>query len=505
MLHRSTKETRAPAPERLLATLLSIDLIHPTKRADGLGDITRREREAQHLLLVHRELARYGGHEVESAEDGFLATFDRPVRAIHCACAIREAVCSPDIDVRAGLHAGEVERDASSMKGLAVDVAVRLAALAGAGEVLVSSTVKDLVGGAGIEFEERGLQILKGVPGEWRVYAVLDTDALARDAGEPGAPAQPVLAAGSRGQRYARRALLVGTAALVCLGGAVGAVLVGRYLPQTARLHSQSAAAGSFGRPRALQPPFQNASVVAEDADAQPKLNLAVTDLNAILSQFASDYGPTPPRHLTVYLTTSEVDAIQLMAQQFKMRQDVINNFFAPNSPSSVATHSTPPDAVGSVIYLPNTADLRQALAFTAASYYLAAGDQGTPGPPGLGAYPYWFARGFIVYEQDRFRESKALFRQMAVDDVQAGTAPSLASISRGADVTAFEATAASNTTRVDARSEAAVEYLAQKYGEATLGRLLREGRFPAFADTLHQISGMSLDDFNAALTASLQ
>jgi hypothetical protein len=402
------------------------------------------------------------------------------------------------VEVHAGVHAGEIERDRVGLKGLAVDVGARVAEIAGSGEVLVSSTVKDLVGGAGIKFEDRGVRTLNGVPGEWQLYAVLWVPA-EEGSEHLGHAAQ---ATGIQGlqQLSARRAFLVGGTAFAC-AAAVAAVLAAQPWLRRVLLR------GSLptGQPRAfsvsgernlaaLQPPLQSVSVVADDAGAQPRLDEAVKDLSAILAQFANDYGPPPATYLTVHLTTNEVDAKQLMAQKFKLDPAAISNFFAANSGRSVMAVATPPDGVGGIIYLPNNTNLRGVLAYAAATYYL-----------GLGGYPRWFARGFVVYAQVRFSEGTLSLRQTAVNDVQAGTAPSLADLGSGATVQAFEAAAPSNPARVDARSEAAVEYLARKYGEVALGRFLREGRFPAFNDALQQITGMSLDDFNAALTASLQ
>jgi class 3 adenylate cyclase len=121
---------------------------------------------------VRRQLARFGGREVDTAGDGFLATFDGPARAIRCAVAIRDGLGAIGLEVRAGLHTGEIELRGDDIAGLAVHIGARIAALAGAGEVLVSSTVRDLVAGSGLAFEDRGSRVLKGVPGEWRVFAV---------------------------------------------------------------------------------------------------------------------------------------------------------------------------------------------------------------------------------------------------------------------------------------------------------------------------------------------
>ena len=157
---------------RVLATVLFTDIIGATERATGLGDRRWRELLDDHHRLVRAQLSRYRGREVDTAGDGFFATFDGPARAIRCACAITESVRELGLDVRAGLHTGECELMSEKVGGIAVHIGARVAAEAAPGEVLVSSTVKDLVAGSGLEFEDRGVAALKGVPGEWRLYAV---------------------------------------------------------------------------------------------------------------------------------------------------------------------------------------------------------------------------------------------------------------------------------------------------------------------------------------------
>jgi pimeloyl-ACP methyl ester carboxylesterase len=161
-----------PEPDRVLATILFTDIVGSTERAAGLGDRRWRELLEAHHAAVRRELERFRGHEVDTAGDGFLATFDGPARAIRCATAIRAGVSALGLEVRAGLHTGECELHGDTVAGIAVHVGARVAALAGPSEVLVSGTVKDLVAGSGIEFDDRGVHDLKGVPGEWRVHAV---------------------------------------------------------------------------------------------------------------------------------------------------------------------------------------------------------------------------------------------------------------------------------------------------------------------------------------------
>jgi class 3 adenylate cyclase len=161
----------APEPNRVLATVLFTDLVGSTERAAELGDRRWRELLDAHEAAVRRELVRFGGREVDTAGDGVFATFDGPARAIRAACAIRDSVRGLGLELRAGLHTGECELANGKVRGIAVHTGARVAALAKPGEVLVSGTVRDLVAGSGIAFEERGEHELKGVPGLWRVYA----------------------------------------------------------------------------------------------------------------------------------------------------------------------------------------------------------------------------------------------------------------------------------------------------------------------------------------------
>ena len=158
--------------DRVLATVLFTDLVKSTERAAELGDRRYRELLEQHHATVRRELARFGGKEMDSAGDGFFASFEGPARAIHCAAAMREALRGIGLESRAGLHTGECERVDGKLGGMAVHIGARVCALAGAGQVLVTSTVKDLVTGSGIQFEDHGSHALKGVPGEWRLFAL---------------------------------------------------------------------------------------------------------------------------------------------------------------------------------------------------------------------------------------------------------------------------------------------------------------------------------------------
>jgi pimeloyl-ACP methyl ester carboxylesterase len=161
-----------PEPDRVLATVMFTDIVGATERAAALGDRRWRDLLDSHHALVRRELARFRGHEVDTAGDGFLATFDGPARAIRCACAISGGAPQLGLEIRAGLHTGECELIGDKVGGIAVHIGARVAASASPGEVLVSSTVKDLVAGSGLRFADRGVHTLKGVPGEWRLFAV---------------------------------------------------------------------------------------------------------------------------------------------------------------------------------------------------------------------------------------------------------------------------------------------------------------------------------------------
>jgi pimeloyl-ACP methyl ester carboxylesterase len=164
--------TRQARPlDRILATVMFTDLVDSTRRAADVGDRRWGELIERHDELTRRQLDRFRGREVKTLGDGFLATFDGPARAIECACAIRDGVGPLGLEVRAGLHTGECELDRDDVRGMAVNIGARVGALAGANEVLVSSTVKDLVVGADLRFAERGEHELKGVPGTWRLFA----------------------------------------------------------------------------------------------------------------------------------------------------------------------------------------------------------------------------------------------------------------------------------------------------------------------------------------------
>jgi class 3 adenylate cyclase len=164
----------SPVPDSVLATVLFTDLVGSTEQAAALGDRAWRDVLTRHHGDVRREIARFRGEEVDSAGDGFFCRFDGPARAMACARAIIDSAKPLDLDVRAGVHTGECQILGPKIAGIAVVTGSRISALAAPGEVLVSSTVKDLVAGSGFAFEERGEHELKGVPGTWRLYAVVD-------------------------------------------------------------------------------------------------------------------------------------------------------------------------------------------------------------------------------------------------------------------------------------------------------------------------------------------
>jgi class 3 adenylate cyclase len=171
--HFLTGQQPEVADDRVLATVLFTDIVDSTRRAAELGDRNWRALLDAHDAIVRAQLARFRGREVNTSGDSFLVMFDGPQRAIRCAMAIREAVRSLGIEVRAGLHTGECEVRGEDIGGIAVHIGARVSALAGPNDVLVSSTLRDLVIGSGLQFEDRGSYELKGVPGEWRLFAVV--------------------------------------------------------------------------------------------------------------------------------------------------------------------------------------------------------------------------------------------------------------------------------------------------------------------------------------------
>jgi class 3 adenylate cyclase len=163
---------RRAASDSVLATVLFTDMVGATERAVALGDRAWRDLLDRHHVLVRQQLARFRGREIDTTGDGFLVAFDGPTRAIHCAAGIRDAVRALGMETRAGLHAGECELIGDKVGGIAVHTAARVMAEAAPGEILVSSTVKDLVAGSGIRFRPRGVHALRGVPGAWALFAV---------------------------------------------------------------------------------------------------------------------------------------------------------------------------------------------------------------------------------------------------------------------------------------------------------------------------------------------
>ena len=169
---------RVPESGQVLATLLFTDIVGSTERVANLGDEKWRELLDAHNAVLRREIGRFRGREVATTGDGFLATFDGPARAVRCALATRDAVRSLGLEIRAGVHTGEIERTGEDVRGIAVHVGARIASEAEGGEVLVSATVKDLVAGSGLGFKDRGFRALKGVPQEWQLFAVTTAHAL---------------------------------------------------------------------------------------------------------------------------------------------------------------------------------------------------------------------------------------------------------------------------------------------------------------------------------------
>jgi len=164
--------TQEASFDRALATVLFTDIVGSTEKAAEVGDRVWRDLVRRHHSIVRTMLARYRGKEIDTAGDGFFATFDGPARAVHCAVAVVEAVRPLGLEIRAGLHTGEVETVGGKVTGMAVNIGARITGLAGPSEVLTSSTVKDLVAGSDLAFEEAGEHELKGVPDRWRLYRV---------------------------------------------------------------------------------------------------------------------------------------------------------------------------------------------------------------------------------------------------------------------------------------------------------------------------------------------
>lgn len=213
---------RRPGGRRILATVLFTDIVGSTELAARLEDRRWRRLLAQHHSLVRRELKRFGGREVDTAGDGFFAVFDQPAQAVRCAAAISNAVRSLGIDVRAGLHMGECELMGRKVGGIAVHIGARILGQAGPGEVLVSSTVKDLIAGSGLSFQDRGTHDLKGVPGEWRLFA-LEQEAL-----PPPMEAIVEEAPSEEEARPRRRRIVAAVGASILMAAAVATFLLSR-------------------------------------------------------------------------------------------------------------------------------------------------------------------------------------------------------------------------------------------------------------------------------------
>ncbi len=167
-----TGSKKTVVPDRVLATVLFTDIVGSTEKAAELGDRRWRDLLDRHNAIIRRNISRFRGRETNKTGDGFLITFDGPARAVRCACAIADEIRSIGVEIRAGLHTGECEEIDDNIGGIAVHIGARVAALAAPSQVLASSTVRDLVAGSGLRFIDRGEHSLKGVPGEWRVYAV---------------------------------------------------------------------------------------------------------------------------------------------------------------------------------------------------------------------------------------------------------------------------------------------------------------------------------------------
>jgi class 3 adenylate cyclase len=172
--HDAPAFATAPDADRILATVMFSDIVASTERAAEMGDQGWRDVLDQHDALVRGELTAHGGREIKTTGDGFLAVFDAPTRAVRCAVAIRGELRALGVEVRIGLHTGEVELRGTDVGGIAVNIGARVAASGSGGDVMVSSTVRELVGGSGIRFVDRGEHALKGVPDRWRLFAVAD-------------------------------------------------------------------------------------------------------------------------------------------------------------------------------------------------------------------------------------------------------------------------------------------------------------------------------------------
>jgi YVTN family beta-propeller protein len=215
---------RTPTQDRVLATVMFTDIVGSTERAASMGDRGWRDLVARHHRLVRAQLKQHRGREIDTAGDGFFAIFDRPAQAIVCAIAIIDALRPLGLEIRAGLHFGEVEPSGRKVGGIAVHTAARVLAAAEPGEILVTATMRDLVAGSGIDFTDRGVSTLKGVPGEWRLFAVTAPPA----APEPGpdAATRAELPAERAGARPSPRWLMVGGLGVLALLSGIAAALI---------------------------------------------------------------------------------------------------------------------------------------------------------------------------------------------------------------------------------------------------------------------------------------
>jgi YVTN family beta-propeller protein len=221
---------RVRASERFLTTVLMTDIVGSTDHAAELGDSAWRELVQQHHAVIRRALRRHGGREIDTAGDGFFVVFDAPAAAVRCALEIADEVDRLGIELRAGLHVGEVEQIGRKVGGISVVIASRVMSVAAPGEVLVSSTVRDLATGSGLTFDDKGVRTLKGVPGEWHVYAVRSTEPETAETGTAATAherrASAVRRAGAR-PIWQRRPRLVAAAVVgVALVAASAALLV---------------------------------------------------------------------------------------------------------------------------------------------------------------------------------------------------------------------------------------------------------------------------------------
>ena len=210
---------RRVSPERVLATVLFTDIVGSTELAVSLGDRRWRDLVAAHHRAVRAQLKRFRGREIDTAGDGFFATFDRPAQAISCAAAIIESLRPLGIEIRAGIHAGEVEVSDGKAGGIAVHTAARVLATAQPGEIVATATIKELVAGSDIEFVDRGTTSLKGIPGDWRLFVVVQPEVSATEVADERSTAMP----GEGGRREVgvpRRLVIGGIAALAVIGAA---------------------------------------------------------------------------------------------------------------------------------------------------------------------------------------------------------------------------------------------------------------------------------------------